>query len=317
MTTTNLTPVETWLPPIEVKDHMGNALPADREFFAPPPPQIGPIISAWSTLRASAAASSGFVKLFIMLISAAAAAGVVYFLVNRDIIRLHGDELLLVAGVSAAVVALIVAVTFKWRHQCNYIGENGIAIFSTSAWRGGRSIDKSQVLAFNNAAALTTHQVRHYHNGVYTGTNFNFSFFDPTGRRVLVISGSHHSKKGKPKPNSKFNLAVAAELAWSRHYLGRALQELEETGFATFAAKGNHFVRIGPGVIEFHFKGDPVQMQRTDIRDVKLASGTMTFYHHDAKWFSSRGKYSFEYGQLTNARVFLLMLDKLMGYRFG
>jgi hypothetical protein len=316
MTATNLTPV-TWLPPIEVKDHMGNPLPADREFFAPPPAQVGPVVSAWSTLRASAAASSGALKMFIMLISGGAAAGAVYLLVDRDVIRLRGNEQLVVAAISAAVVALIVAVTFKWRHQCNYIGENGVAIYATSAWRGGRSIGKSQILTFNNAAALTTHQVRHYHNGVYTGTNFNFSWFDQTGRRMFVISGSHHSKKGKPKPNSKFNLAVAAELAWSRHYLARAIQELEQTGFATFAAKGNHFVRIGPGVIEFHFKGDPVQMHRADIRDVKLASGTMTFYHNDAKWFSSRGKYSLEYGQLTNARVFLLMLDKLMGYRFA
>jgi hypothetical protein len=69
-------------------------------------------------------------------------------------------------------------------------------------------------------------------------------------------------------------------------------------------------------VIQFHFKGEPMQMQRSDIRDIRIGGGTLTFYHVDARWFSSRGRYNLNYGQLANARVFLLLLDKLMGYHF-
>jgi hypothetical protein len=132
----------------------------------------------------------------------------------------------------------------------------------------------------------------------------------------LKLGGHYYNRKGKPKPNSWFNFARVAELAWSRHYLPRALAELEQTGFATFPARANQFVRIGKGVIEFHLKGEPAAMQRTEIRDVRLAGGVLTFHHHDARWYRSAGTYKLSYGQLANARVFLLLLDKLMGYRF-
>jgi hypothetical protein len=309
----------TWLPPEEVKDHSGNALPSDREFFAPPPAEIGPVISAWSTMSAKAAASSGPVKLITVVLCAAAGGGAVYGLVAAGIIPSPRGEEHFAGALTAVVVfltAIIVAATIKWKHRCNYVGESGVAAFTTSAWRGGRNVGKREILLFSNVAALTTHQVRHYHNGVYTGTNYNFTWFDPAGKRAFKLGGSYKEKKGKVKPDSPFHLARSAEIAWSSHYLQRAIAELEKTNFATFAARGKNFVRVGPGVIEFHFKGEPVQMRQADLREVKLASGTMTFYHHDAKWFSSRGKFNLEYGQLTNARVFLLLLDKLMGYRF-
>jgi hypothetical protein len=72
---------------------------------------------------------------------------------------------------------------------------------------------------------------------------------------------------------------------------------------------------IGP--ITNAFSALLVAMQRADIRDVRLAGGVLTFHHHDAKWYSSAGTYRLQYGQLANARVFLLLLDKLMGYRFA
>lgn len=315
--TTAIAAKQKWNPAPEVTDHMGNPLPGDREFLAPPPPEIGRVISAWSTLRATAAASPGWVKLLIMLFCAATAAYGTYFIATRgSLIHARQDELQIVAAIAGCGVAIIVAATFKWKHQCNYVGEDGVAISSTGIWRGGRKIWKTRFLPFYAAAAIKTHQVRHYTNGIYTGTQFTFAWFGPTGQRVFNLAGSHHNKKGRPKPNSKFNLALAAELIWSRHYLQRALLELDQSGFAAFAAKGADFVRIGPGVIEFVFRGQPVQMQRSEIRDVKMAGGTLTFYHNDAKWFSSRGKYSLEYGQLSNARVFLLLLDKVLGYRF-
>ena len=40
------------------------------------------------------------------------------------------------------------------------------------------------------------------------------------------------------------------------------------------------------------------------------------FKHKDAKWYKLSGKYSFQYGSMANAKVFLLALEKLVGYQW-
>jgi hypothetical protein len=74
---------------------------------------------------------------------------------------------------------------------------------------------------------------------------------------------------------------------------------------------------VGPGFLEFHFGGEPMRLTSADIASVSLASGTFQFKHKDAKWYSLSGKYSFAYGTLANARIFLLTLERLMGYRWS
>lgn len=42
---------EVWTPTENVLDHSGQARKTDRNFFAPPPPEIGTILSAYSALK--------------------------------------------------------------------------------------------------------------------------------------------------------------------------------------------------------------------------------------------------------------------------
>ncbi len=72
-----------------------------------------------------------------------------------------------------------------------------------------------------------------------------------------------------------------------------------------------------PGKREFHFGGELARVEKADIAKVSLADGTFAFQHHDARWFSRAGKYSFQYGAMRNAQVFLLALDQPMGSRRG
>jgi hypothetical protein len=73
---------------------------------------------------------------------------------------------------------------------------------------------------------------------------------------------------------------------------------------------------VGPGFLEFHFGGEPVRVSKPEIASVTLGAGRFSFKHKDAKWFSQAGKYTFNYGAMGNAQVFLLALDSLMGYRW-
>jgi len=59
-----------------------------------------------------------------------------------------------------------------------------------------------------------------------------------------------------------------------------------------------------------------VRLTHQDIASVSLGNGMFQFKHTDAKWYSLSGKYSFQYGNMANARVFLLALEKLMGYQW-
>ena len=50
-----------WKPPPTVTDHLGQPLGFDRDFFVPPPPEIGEILSADSSLRLGGATRTRWV----------------------------------------------------------------------------------------------------------------------------------------------------------------------------------------------------------------------------------------------------------------
>src|SRR5438552_16344715 len=62
---------ESWRPAENVTNHAGQPLVGDREFFQPPPPEIGDVISAWSTLRAGSSAWPLWIKICLLLSLAA------------------------------------------------------------------------------------------------------------------------------------------------------------------------------------------------------------------------------------------------------
>jgi hypothetical protein len=130
------------------------------------------------------------------------------------------------------------------------------------------------------------------------------------------MKGSYRQRKKGLKAGEPFRLLQAAEIAWSVHYLERANQVLTTEGSIPFRVDKHRVVRVGPSFLEFHFGGDPVRLQREDIASVNLGNGTFQFKHKDAKWYSLSGKYSFQYGTMANGRVFLLALEKLMGYQW-
>jgi hypothetical protein len=64
-------------------------------------------------------------------------------------------------------------------------------------------------------------------------------------------------------------------------------------------------------------RGETARFAAEDIKSLSLDQGFFRVVHHDAKWYSRAGKFSFEYGSIANARLFLIALEKLMGYQFG
>jgi hypothetical protein len=297
-----------------IPDHQGQPRTKPADFFAPPPPEIGQITSAECTLVRG--------KRSIPFVFRLAIAGIIAALCWVVLtISLQGPNAMgPVAPVFSLLLSLLIlgAVLYfmRYRHTCTYVGRDGASRFIL---RGGRSAAaKESTLLFNHAAELRASQVRQHYNGVYVGTNYDYRWTDPAGRLLYRLRGTYRAaKKKRPKKGADYNFAQATELSWSNHYLARAQAQLGSEGSIPFAIDSRKLVRVGPGFLEFHFGGEPVRVTKAEIATVSLGSGTFSFKHNDARWFSRAGKFSFAYGRMANARVFMLALDKLMGYRWN
>lgn len=297
----------------ELPDHSGQQRPAEVEFFAEPPAEIGKVKSAESTLRPGRQPKAFGVRLLI----GSAIGGILWYglhwaAVNASPIDRQGFEILgIVLGLGALGITLLAT---RFKVKCSYVGEQGAALFTLTGRREAKP--KAQVLLFAQAQELRARQTRQYVNGVYVGTYYDYTWTDPAGQRLWRMKGSYRQKKKGLRAGEQFRFIQAAEVAWSVHYLARADEFLKTEGSIPFRVDKNRVVRIGPGFLEFHFGGEAVRLTREEIASVNLGNGTFQFKHKDAKWYSLSGKYSFQYGTMANGRVFLLALEKLMGYRW-
>jgi hypothetical protein len=297
----------------DVTDHRGERRGPDYELFVPPPPEIGKIASAESTLKLGKTEHPLLNRVFLVLVPAVLSAGAVQWLARNE----SRDDQQAMFWVSIALaVAVFVTIGYFTRfvHRCSYVGDDGVATFLLKGCR--RATPKGQVLLFTQAAELRASQTRHFLNGVYTGTFYDYRWSDAAGRRIFRLKGKYQGKDKPPKPLDAFHFASAADVAWSTHYLDRAQAQLEREGSIAFGVDRGRVVRVGPGFMEFHFGGEPVRVTREEIGAVNLGGGTFSFKHKDAKWYRSAGKFNFPYGQMANGKVFFLVLEKLMGYRW-
>ena len=296
-----------------IPDHRGQPRPAEFDLFADLPAEIGAVLSAESTLKKGKQEMSAPLRTLIIVLPAAAVAGwIVWSTYDPNLIVRTGPTITAMI-VFAAIAGLAMYFT-RFSHRCTYVGEYGV--FKADLKGRRDALPKTEMLLFRDAAALRASQTRHYYNGVYTGTNYDFRWLDAAGTKRLRLTGTHRGQHGPPKAYDAFHFAAAAEVAWSIHYLARAQAELQREGSIAFPVDSKRTVRVGPGFLEFHFGDEPVRFRAEDIGSVSLNDGFFSFKHRDAKWFSRAGKFNFQYGQMANGKVFFLALEKLMGYRW-
>jgi hypothetical protein len=291
--------------------------PADAVFFLPAPPEIGEVWAGGSTMTAKKKPKSFLTRLLIyVIVTAIPVFGIlmVIFFADDD----HRAQfwtgtallgVLMWVGFSLLTFP-IVWLTTRYVVWCAYIGKEGAVKYTVKGKPGSQA--KGERILFAQAAELRTSQTRKYVNGAYTGTSYNYRWTDERGRPVLNLSGTYNSKEGTPKQKDPYYFAQGAEIAWSQYMLARADTELAQNGCLRFVIDAKKAVVIGPGYIEFHFGGRVDRCEAGDIKTIDLQQGQFTIKHRDAKWYSSKGKFSFPYGQMGNARLFLIVLDKFL-----
>jgi hypothetical protein len=304
----------SWMFTPEVTDLVGQPLPPTADFNVPPPAEIGQVVAAWTPARTDKPSRPWWVKLITLVAVPVAFYFIASGLIQRQISSRSDREaaeilLILVMFIVVAIAAWLAfgrVSQFIW-----YVGKEGMA-----RARVGRPDKPQTVLRFADARDLRAGQTRQYINGIYAGTNYDYTWYGADASKLLKLKGSYYGRKRAASTNNAYRFAAVGEAMWNAHYLGRAEEELNRTGSLTFPVNRKDFVRISPERLEFFMRGEEVAIDRTDIAGISLSSGTFTVRHKDAKWYKRGGKYSFNYAAMSNAQIFLIALEKLLGYRF-
>jgi len=212
-----LSEARVWLPPPTVTDHLGGKLAPDWSFFAPPPPEIGEIRSAYTSLAKGTklnTRSSRVRKAAIFFV-----AGISVAIVLEGAFRLLTSlarETSIPRPFWAALCGVLFALFIWWatrsKHVCNYVGSQGGGEFACTG--ALENLTRRKILRFKEAAAVSTSVTRHFRNRQYTYTDFSFRWFLPESEKACFeITGSHAANLETPPAGNYHNFGRAAESA--------------------------------------------------------------------------------------------------------
>jgi hypothetical protein len=216
------------------------------------------------------------------------------------------------ALITSGILSFLTWNSTHFKHTCSYVGTKGLISYKLLDSRS--AMPKENLLLFTDAHSLYTKTTHSYTNGIYMSTDYTYTWKKNSGNEY-VINGSYHSEKSSPKDGDNWHFANISESVWSSYLLSTIDDEIARNGYVEFPISGAlQAVRVGEGFMEFVTKKDGAQrVMVSDMRDISLGSGTFQFKHQDARWWSGKGKYSFEYANIPNARVFLICLSELAG----
>ncbi len=319
-----------WKPSGEIVAHCGQPVRANADFFVPPPAEIGKVISAESRLNqednppsAAAIRTRGRV---IAAIVAALSVGLVamLFLNSSSKGRTLGASqimmLVVMLALAGGIVGFIVARLHTGMRQrglpaCSYVGTDGIVWYRLNGCAEDGA--EAEMLLFAEADTLTAGRTRHYYNGVYTGSTYNYNWRDANGETVMLDAGKFKEKNNPKTALHRYVFLQAAEMMWSEHRFDRMKAECDRDGFVQFVIDAKHAIRIGPGYVEFAWPGADHRVPVEEFADMSIQEGVFHFKHRDSSWLGSKGKFNFQYSQLPNATLFLEALDQLAGISFS
>ncbi len=318
-----------WTPPATVTDHLWGKLAPECDFFVAPPPEIGEIKSAYTSLKKGVDARPVPTRLAIA--AGVAAAGCIAALALNSLTHL----LLVVASLTHTSIPLWAAILgclaglIAWnaagfKHFCNFAGVEGCAEFRCKGVR--ENITRKRVFRFADAWAVWILTVRHYKGGRYTYTNYFFHWYPPESEKAIYkITGSFSAKKGNPPVGNLYNFARAVDGAWTAYLRPKLDFELAQSGYVKFQMLHKRWMHVGPGVLEIVDKnGNVSRCEAGNIASAKLDfnSGIITLQRKDpaSNFFGlpeSTGTYQIKYGDLYNAHLFLFAFEKFVGIRIS
>jgi hypothetical protein len=301
-----------WTPPSSLVNHKGDALDAKVIFFAPPPPEIGNLLSASSEMGANKATKTKPDGVALVHKWFAPFMGLLFgflIVVSQTNSILWG-----------VLIGLAVGGGLFWYNRnsgvrpvtCTYVGTQGVAQY---AWLDDESKRLTPAtLRFEDVAELRTWETRQFINGAYQHTTYGFMWTGGSSPDGYGIGGLYRHQQGTPPPHDRYYFALAAEHAWTVFSFDRALQNLTQGSNVTFDIKNGDTFTLSKDALELRRKGETIQLGRDDEPRLHVQNGVLTLSSKDTtrSFFGTKGAYSFKYFDVANARLLLVLFDHLM-----
>ncbi len=300
--------------------HYGNPVEEDDDFFVEAPKEIGPVMSAFTSLKShkQPMSSGGRLGVMFFLFAIGAVLGIAIGMFTATRGRIGAPQILTMLGLGLGLGGLgayFGHLMTRFKHTCNYVGKLGVATFVCTGDRD--HLAKDDVFLFEDAVELRTGETRNYYNGAYTGTNYAFNWTSSKAKQVYALAGSFSSEARTPHAKDPFYLALAAETAWTLYLFGNMDKLTGGDDEVVFGLKGNDYVELRKDEITIVQGGKTTTLESEDIQQMRIEAGMVSIWQHGAKkgWFTDTGIVSFSYAELGNARYFVFALDKLLGIR--
>jgi len=146
------------------------------------------------------------------------------------------------------------------------------------------------MFTFSQATDLFTSQTRMYHNGIYTGTNYDFRW-RPAGRHVPPARHLPR-QEGQPQARQHVPLGACGGVRVDRAPAGG---QAEGTGRdrRVLSRWGRADGPLGPGFIDFHFGDAPQRVGVQDLKECTMQDGSSSS-STGRQWYSLAGKYTIQ-----------------------
>lgn len=304
--TKNIESLFQWTPNPGLASHNGQLLTEKCDFFVAPPPEIGTVVSAKTTLmigEKEISMSNRFIIAFVL-----------FFITFVLLVSLPGLNFIM-----AFFVSVLSWYFIQFDKECSYIGEEGVAIYKLQGNRAARP--KEKLFCFKDSTALYSKVVDHY-----ISKNYGYVRYKTTEYRLCwyghqslkyEMKGRYRKKKDVVPIDDLWHVAKAIEQSWNCYLQKMVPGQIREKGYIEFPIRGNlKSVRVGPQFIEFVFSSS--SSQRVSVEEITQSTfnkGKFKFAYHLKQNTKKSKQHSFEYSAIGNAYFFIICLEHIAGIK--
>lgn len=291
-----------------VHDFKGRPLAKELRFDKPAPDEIGRVIAADSTAKTGQSTTlhtRSFITMVLWLLPVVALAFALSH--TSSGVRLLG------LGMAAVFVGMALS---KWhRHRYAYVGEEGVARYDLPGLPGlpPFTLDKraNSVFRFDEAESFYTNITRNYYNGIYAGTDSEFTWINGDSKTVYTVKSYYWSSKDTPQEDSLVYLGRAAADVWNERVLNRVRASFAETGEATFRYRVfNGGVTVLRDAIRIVRLNKETLIERHELAAVEVVMGQIKFRRVGEKpGFFDEGP-GVGFSEVANAQVLLQLIQE-------
>ena len=308
-----------WSPPEagNILTHAGAAVAPDLVFIGAPPPEIGDIVSAHSTIREKGANSWFWHRMGWGLSIGWLSFAVLAYLTNRLLGVSYSSLFSTPLGIIFALVGAIPGyLYFAPANATTFVGTHGAARF---LWGGkNRPVKSAQIVPFAQVNASNVRMTRHYYNGIYTGTDYTFVWgqkdIAATSKiqNLLTVSGRFYRAKGPRKNDEIYHFGSAVEQAYTAYRMVQLKEILAQGGSEPFQVGASGQLVLSAAGLQVALGGKQEFIPRENIVGLDIDNGIITItragYKKGVLGIGSEGVFKVGYAQIASPRLFLSLL---------